>query len=650
MDENKNNQNKTGKATFEGAYGYLDIMENLTKGLNEQTAEQVKEAKSMTERINDFIDNGILNGNIADRGIPEVKGAKDNEEENIVENTQEKRKEKEEKEETIVVKAEPMTIEEAMEKLENLIGLEEVKGKVTQLIESLEGEKILQEKSKLKLSRPNLHMIFSGPPGTGKTEVARILSNVFYALGFIKNNVLVETDRSGLVASHAGGTADKVMKKFDEAEGGILFIDEAYALANGDQYGKEAIDTVIKAMEDRRESVVVVLAGYEAEMENLLRQNPGFRSRIPNKFNFKDYNSMELTNIALAMLKGKGYDVEAIEQELKAYINLNSVNGVLEGNGRTIRNLVEAITLQHKIRIGQTKELENVKIELVTKDDIKKAISPKGEQRVGMEELIALSKKSMDELIGMEETKKEVENFLNYSIIQSKKIKQGINIPMPSLNMMLVGESGTGKTSISKNIALKLRAYGVINNGQIKEVSRGDLIGTVIGETAQKVKNVMAQSVGGVLVIDRIESLDSDDSYSREAIEVLIQELDNYRGKMAVIITGNKASLEKFMAKNPILLTKINKKIELKSYNHLDLANIVNAKIEKQIGLQLSTTSKEMIEEKLAKIMPVEENGHWADKFVEVIQIEQCNRLIEEGSENYQEYKEEDIKKALETM
>lgn len=625
-----------------GKSGFDDILGDLSKGIKEMSDNNLSQSIKQGKEIDSMFDRKL-----------EFPSANEKENENELKKeagTQKVSSEKTKKEETTIVQTPAMTPEEAMEKLNGLIGLEDVKTKVVELVESLKGEKLLAEKTTLKLTRPNLHMVFSGPPGTGKTEVARILANVLHALGFVKENKLIETDRSGLVSSHAGGTAAKVMEKFEAAEGGILFIDEAYALANGDQYGKEAIDTVIKAMEDKRESVLVILAGYEAEMENLLRQNPGFKSRIPNKFNFKDYNALELTEIAKAMLSSKGYVFDQIEPELKAYISINSVNGALEGNGRTIRNLVEGITLQHKIRIGKLKNFEGVELKKILVEDIKNAIAPKNNQRKGMEEVKILSQKMMDSMIDIEKTKNEIENFLNYSIIQNKKIKDGANIPMPSLNLVFKGGNGTGKTEMARNVAMKLRAYGVLNNGQVKEVSRGDIIGSVIGATAQNVKNLMAQSVGGVLVIDRIESLDSDDSYSQEAISVLLQEIDKYRGKMALIITGSGEAMEKFMNKNEALKNKMNKTIVFEDYSTETLVNILEQKLKMQIGLELDEDSRKKIKEHLAFLMPIRENAHWVNQFIENLQIAQCNRLIREESEEYQVYKTEDITNAIDMM
>ena len=142
------------------------------------------------------------------------------------------------------------------------------------------------------------------------------------------------------------------MKKVNEALNGVLFIDEAYALANNDGYGKEAIDTVIKALEDYRDDFVVILAGYEAEMDNLINENPGFKSRIPHRYRFKDYTPKELTRIAKKMLEDKGYKTDDVMEMIENIIKLECKNGTLEGNARTVRNLVEKIIQNHMIRAG----------------------------------------------------------------------------------------------------------------------------------------------------------------------------------------------------------------------------------------------------------------------------------------------------------
>ena len=188
---------------------------------------------------------------------------------------------------------------DAMKKLTQLIGLDNVKEQVQTLTNFLKMEKLRTEQG-LPTTQPSLHMSFVGNPGTGKTTVARIIAEIYGALGVLQKGHLVETDRSGLVAEYAGQTGPKTNAKVDEALDGVLFIDEAYTLIDSsgqDQYGREAIQTLLKRMEDQRERLVVILAGYPVEMDTMIRSNPGLSSRVGTTMEFEDYTPGELARI-----------------------------------------------------------------------------------------------------------------------------------------------------------------------------------------------------------------------------------------------------------------------------------------------------------------------------------------------------------------
>ena len=194
-----------------------------------------------------------------------------------------------------------------------------------------------------------------GNPGTGKTTVARILSKIYRGLGVLQTNNFVEVDRGGLVCGYVGQTAIKTQEVIDEAMGGILFIDEAYSLYRGkdDAFGLEAIDTLVKAMEDNREDLIVILAGYKKEMAGFLEANSGLKSRFPNLINFDDYTGLELRKIAQIQAKSKGYVIaEGAEEELTDYFDeVQSINAAEAGNGRLARNVIEDAILRQSRRL-----------------------------------------------------------------------------------------------------------------------------------------------------------------------------------------------------------------------------------------------------------------------------------------------------------
>ncbi|MCI8920466.1 MAG: AAA family ATPase [Acutalibacter sp.] len=235
-------------------------------------------------------------------------------------------------------------LEQVKKELEEIVGL----GPVKDYILSLEDNFKIQQMRKargLKADSPSMHMIFTGNPGTGKTTMARIVARYLKAIGLLSGGQLVEVARADLVGQYVGHTAPLTQKAIQAALGGVLFIDEAYALYRGkdDSFGLEAIDALVKGMEDNRESLVVILAGYSREMEEFLTANSGLRSRFPHIIEFPDYSPEELWEITQGIVNGKGYRMdEACRMPLLQYFERMGQNGERDkGNGRMARNKVE---------------------------------------------------------------------------------------------------------------------------------------------------------------------------------------------------------------------------------------------------------------------------------------------------------------------
>merc|ERR1711904_452031 len=201
-----------------------------------------------------------------------------------------------------------------------------------------------------------LHMIFSGNPGTGKTTVARIVAELLRSMGLLRKGHMVEADRATLVAGYSGQTALKTKQVVNQAMGGVLFIDEADALVSEDgkdSFGKEALDTLIKMIEDRREDLVVILAGYPDEMVRLVSTNPGVKSRFPTQVLFEDYSEDELMQIAVQMLSSDGFSLSPDAKEVLAGIlaRVAGAKGREQGNGRSVRNILELARRKMAVRL-----------------------------------------------------------------------------------------------------------------------------------------------------------------------------------------------------------------------------------------------------------------------------------------------------------
>ncbi|WP_304046940.1 AAA family ATPase [Methanobrevibacter gottschalkii] len=264
------------------------------------------------------------------------------------------------------------SLEEYLDELNKLVGLEKVKKDVNSLINLVRIRKLRSERG-IKQPPMSLHLVFSGNPGTGKTTVARLLSKIYCEIGLLSKGHLVETDRSGLVGGFVGQTAIKTQEVIQSALGGILFIDEAYSLTSKSEndYGAEAIDTLLKAMEDYRDDLIVIVAGYPALMDKFLYSNPGLESRFNKFIYFEDYNEEELYNIFQLMSKESNLTIdEAGDNYLKEYFKKVYENRSSNfANGRAVRNLFEEVITNQANRLANKSEITDDELNTLTYED-----------------------------------------------------------------------------------------------------------------------------------------------------------------------------------------------------------------------------------------------------------------------------------------
>ncbi len=277
------------------------------------------------------------------------------------------------------------TLDELMAELDSLIGLEGVKREVRTLTNLIKVRAMRKEHG-MKVMDMSFHMVFTGNPGTGKTTVARLVARIYKQLGFLSKGQLIETDRSGLVAGYVGQTAGKVTEVVNSALGGILFIDEAYALARKgmeNDFGREAIDTLVKLMEDHRDDLVVIVAGYTDEMHDFLTSNPGLISRFNKYIDFPDYSDDELMAILEMNAKRQGYAVdEAADGVVREMLSSMTLSERVDfGNARGMRNTLEKLVQEQANRLAQqTGEITRQMLERLTEEDARAALHMQKEQ------------------------------------------------------------------------------------------------------------------------------------------------------------------------------------------------------------------------------------------------------------------------------
>lgn len=554
----------------------------------------------------------------------------------------------------------------ALAALDAMVGLAPLKAEVQSFMKQMQGHLITQRLGKIASTKPTLHMIFSGPPGTGKTEMARIMVDLLYGLNLIEERVLIEADRSSIVGTHIGQTEERMIHLLEAAWGGVLFIDEAYALAKPDSpsdFGQEAIDVLIKAMEDYREDLVVIMAGYASDMERFLDMNQGFRSRVPYGFAFADYTPHELSQIALYMLEAKGYDCSFIKDEIQRIVNFCHRNGAIQGNGRWARNFVERVIKEHNVRVST--ENTDRYIGKILPDDLRLAAGmPRkyGDQEInhaaiGKRELREEALQELQAMVGLVSLKEQVQSILHHVELEQKRMQQGLSTEKISMHMMFEGSPGTGKTTVARIIGKFLNGLGVLANGHVVETDRSTIIGRFIGHTEANMRELIAKAKGGILFIDEAYALaktDSPNDFGREAIDVLVKAMEDQRGELVVILAGYSKEMQDLLSLNPGLSSRIPFRFTFVDYSATEIIEIVKRSFQSK-QFVLTASAVEILEQEIVALAArqsgvLEGNGRWARNVVDKVRMAQNNRLARTSSSDLMVIEAEDIQSALNQM
>ena len=531
---------------------------------------------------------------------------------------------------------------DALEELNNLVGLEKVKHEIKKMINMVEFNKKRIASGKTP-EKQTLHAAFMGNPGTGKTTVARLLGEALYEAGVLSGDEFrfVEATESDLISSSVGGTAEQTQHLLEKARGGILFIDEAYSLdkkGSSVNFGIEAINTILKFMEDNRDDIMIIFAGYTKEMEEFFKTNPGLRSRVPNNFIFEDYTGDEIVQLGEMILSKGDYKLE--DREYYARHVKRAYDGSLDkSNGRWIRNLDEQLT---KTLADRVVAQGSDDIETILNIDIDAVLNQGKYQEGADKEEDGMA--ALNRMIGIPKVKEQVEQFVAMAEFNQKRAEQGGVVADTTLHSLFLGNPGTGKTTVARILGNILFQKGVIKQKKFIEASRSDLVGGYQGHTALKTREVLESALGGVLFIDEAYALykDSNDSFGKEALDEILKFMEDHRRDIVIVFAGYTKEMYEFLQVNSGLQSRIPTTFDFEDYTPDEIVEIGLLGLHKQ-GYQVNEALyADVVKSNYARSND-NSNGRWVRNFNEKLLRQVSTRVARDGSSDYNSILDQDL-------
>lgn len=501
-------------------------------------------------------------------------------------------------------------LEELILDLNKLTGLESIKKQVTEYIQYLRFEEIRKQKGLSHNKNINLHTVFTGNPGTGKTTVAKKMGKIFKAMGLLTGGHVHEVDRSDLVGEFIGQTAPKVKEAIKKARGGVLFIDEAYSLSregeSSKDYGKEVIEILLKEMSDGDGNIAIFVAGYPREMDILVKSNPGLKSRFGNYYNFPDYLPEDLMTIAKLNLGDRKLfiDDDALEYFKKKVIRAYRDRDDSFGNARYVLSLVDGAKMNMALRLVKKQDpstLNDKELSTINIEDVQGVFASTQARKLNLainEERLRDAMDELETLIGMENIKQEIRDMIKLVRYYNEIGKDVLNKFV--MHTVFKGNPGTGKTTVARIFAKIFYALGILEKGHLVECDRASLIGEYSGQTAPKTLAKIEEAIGGVLFIDEAYSLvDGGGSLGKEAISTILKQMEDRNTEFILIAAGYPKNMDAFLLSNPGLKSRFDQSLTFEDYQVEELSQIADLMFNNE-ELSLADDAKVILDKHLS--------------------------------------------------
>ena len=497
------------------------------------------------------------------------------------------------------------SFEEVMAELNALIGLKDIKKQVREHAQYIKFLQLRKDKGFEEKEDINIHSVFIGNPGTGKTTVAKMMGKLYKKMGLLTKGHVHDVDRVDLVGEYIGQTAPKVKEAIEKARGGVLFIDEAYSLArtNDDSkdFGREVIEMLVKEMSSGTGDLAVIVAGYPREMRYFLDSNPGLKSRFKLYYEFDDYLPQELAEIAEYAAQEKEVELtEKARKKIEYYIIDAFRNRDRSfGNARFVHDLIEKAKVNLALRVmalDHPQERTNQELSIITLKDVEKIsfLDAPVLPRIPIDEkLLEESMAELDALIGIRQIKSQIHELVSLVQFYGDTGRSVLN--KFYLHTVFIGNPGTGKTTVARILTKIYKALGILERGHMIETDRQGLVAGFVGQTAIKTAEKIDQAMGGVLFIDEAYALTSGShsgaDYGNEVIQTILKRMEDQRGQFFVFAAGYPDNMESFLKANPGLSSRFDKTLRFDDYEPAELHDIA-LKMFKDENLKLTTKAR----------------------------------------------------------